>query len=140
MQEHEAERDGEPGGAGRMQRKMEQIDRRLGDDKLKKPLVGVEQEGGGCARSGVRECRAKPESLVRHCQARARTRHAPALDQIERDPRQCRDNQRVEEQIERGRERARPDERRGGKPEDQAGGGQRQDHAGRGDDHHAAIV
>ena len=140
MQEHEAERDREPGGAGRMQREVEQIDRRPGDDELEKPLVGVEQHGGGSARSGVRARHANEELSVRRRQARARTRHAPALDQVERDPRQCGDDQRVEKQIERGRERARPDERGGRKPENDAGGGQCQDHAGRRGDHRAAIV
>ncbi len=63
VQQHEAERDGEPRWTQRMQREVEQVERRVGDERLKNALVCPQprhiEHAGGRVRSPRRPPRAR---------------------------------------------------------------------------------
>ena len=102
MQQHECELDGEASAADGMQRKVEQVEVRVGHDAAQQLLVAPQQPA-------VRQPGEEKHDRDEHArqdggrqQAKVRTREPPALDDVEHQPHHRRHRQRRQQQVERG--------------------------------------
>ena len=103
VQQHEREFDGQPLAAERMQREMQQVQVRVGDDPPQQSLVAPQQRRGRESREEERRRQGGARDGGRRQQPDPRPREPPPLDDVEDEPDDGRHRERRQQQIERRR-------------------------------------